>query len=69
MPCGWRRNTSTNLRTNLLVIIEGNGFSKLKGFLKRDHFVYKPTQFNLTNKKGRLWSTKIQNNEKEKRPK
>jgi len=69
MPCGWRRNTSNDLRTNLLVVLEGNGFSKLKGFLKHDHFVCKPTQFNLTNKKGTLSSTKIQNNEKVKRPK
>jgi len=40
---------ANDIRTNLLVIIEGNDFLELKGFLKHDHFACKPTQFNLTN--------------------
>jgi len=34
-------------RTDLLVVIEGNGFSKLKGFLKHEQFASKLAQFNL----------------------
>jgi hypothetical protein len=29
----------------MLVVKNGNGFLKLKGFLKHDHFAYKRTQF------------------------
>jgi len=32
-------------RTSLFVIIKGNGFSKLKGFKKNDHFACKLAQF------------------------
>jgi len=38
-----------DLKTNLLAITNGNGFSKLKGFLKHDHFACKLAQFNLIN--------------------
>jgi len=31
----------------MFIVIEGNGFLKLKGFLKHDLFAYKPTQFTL----------------------
>ncbi len=34
-------------RTSLLVVIEDNGFSKLKGFLKHDQFSCKLAQLNL----------------------
>jgi len=71
MPChvGGGGTQAMTLGPICFIVIEGNGFSKLKGFLKHDHFVYTPTQFNLTNKKGTLSSTKIQNNENKKRPK
>ncbi len=46
MPCGWRGNIACDLKTNLLDVTKGNGFSKLKGFLKvHNHFACKPTQF------------------------
>jgi len=38
-------NTFGDLEINLLIIIDGNGFLELKGFLKHDHLVYKPMQF------------------------
>ncbi len=37
--------------TNLFVVTEDNGFLELKGFLKHDHFTYKPTQFTSLIKK------------------
>ncbi len=49
MPSEWKRQMANGTRTNLLVIIAGNGFLELKGFLKHDHFACKPTQFNLIN--------------------
>jgi hypothetical protein len=46
MRCRWRGNIANDLRTNLLDVTKGNGFSKLKGFLKvHDRFSCKPTQF------------------------
>jgi len=52
--------------TKLFVIIEHNGSLELKGFLKHDHFTYKPTQFTSLIKKETFRNTNIQNNEKEK---
>ncbi len=45
MPYEWRGNTIGDLKINLLIVIDGNGSLELKGFLKHDHFVYKPMQF------------------------
>jgi hypothetical protein len=36
-------------KTNLLPITKDNDFSKLKGFLKHDHFACILAQFNLIN--------------------
>ncbi len=43
MPCEWRGHMVSDPRTSLFIVIEGNGFSKLKGFLKHDHFACKAT--------------------------
>ncbi len=45
MPCEWRGHMGSDPRTCLFVITKRNGFSKLKGFLKHDHFSYKHAQF------------------------
>jgi hypothetical protein len=44
MPCEWRGNMANDVRTSLFVT-KGNGFMKLKGFLKHDCFVCKLAQF------------------------
>jgi hypothetical protein len=36
---------ANNPSNNLFVVIERNGFLEFKGFLKYDHFTYKPAQF------------------------
>ncbi len=41
-------------KTSLFIVIEGNGFSKLKGLLKYDHFAYKLAQFTLLIKKSKF---------------
>ncbi len=41
MPCEWSGHMVSDPRTNLLVVLNGNNFLKLKGFLKHDHFVCK----------------------------
>jgi len=51
MPCKFRRNMANDPSTKLFVIIEHNGSLELKGFLKHDHFTYKPTQFTSLIKK------------------
>jgi hypothetical protein len=33
MSCEWRGNTTNGPRTSLLVVVKGNDFLKLKGFL------------------------------------
>jgi hypothetical protein len=54
--------------TNLFVVTKGNGFLVLKGFLKHDHFTYKPTQFtSLINKN--ILEYKYSKQLKEKKPK
>jgi hypothetical protein len=45
MPCEWRGNIANDVRTSLLVVTKGNGFLKLKSFLKHDCFVCKLAQF------------------------
>jgi len=45
MPCEFRRNMANDPSTNLFVVIERNCFLEFKGFLKHDHFTYKPAQF------------------------
>jgi hypothetical protein len=42
-----------DLRTSWFIVIEGNGFLKLKGFffLRHDHFACKATQFALAIKR------------------
>jgi hypothetical protein len=47
MSCEWRGHMVNNLRCNRLVVIEGNGFWKLTGFFKHDHFTCKLAQFTL----------------------
>jgi hypothetical protein len=44
-------NMANGPRTNLFALIEGNGFLKLKGFLKHEHFSYKLAQFTFLIKK------------------
>lgn len=39
---------------NLLIIIKGNGFLELKGFLKHDYFACKLTQFTFQIKRQRF---------------
>jgi len=41
MPCEWCGHMVSDPTTNLLVVLKGNEFLKLKGFLKHDHFVCK----------------------------
>jgi hypothetical protein len=41
MPCEWRGHMASDYRTSLFIVIEGNGFSKLKGSLKYDNLFTK----------------------------
>jgi hypothetical protein len=50
MPCEWRGNMANDPKTNLLVA-KDNVFSKLKGFLKHNHFACKLKQFTFLIKK------------------
>jgi hypothetical protein len=45
MPCGWKVNMTNDLKTNLLIITKGNGFSKLKGLIKHVQFACELAQF------------------------
>ncbi len=38
-------------RASLLVVTRGNGSLKLEGFLKHDHFAYKPAHSHINPKK------------------
>jgi hypothetical protein len=44
-------NMANGPRINLFALIEANGFLKLKGFLKHEHFAYKLAQFTFLIKK------------------
>jgi len=44
MPCEWKGHMVSDPRISLFVITKGNGFSKLEGFLKHNHFPYKHAQ-------------------------
>jgi hypothetical protein len=66
MQCEWKGHTINDPRTNTLVVKKGSNILKLNGFLKHDHFAYKPTQFTLLIKRQHLG---LQNNKRGKKSK
>jgi hypothetical protein len=62
-------NMANGPRTSLFALIEGNGFLKLKGFLKHEHFAYKLAQFTFLIKKQHFGIQRFKTIKGKKKPK